>query len=57
MPVESATVNALCAPGAEDEGRLALRDGAADYVPGDQMLWLTSTIRRAVANIASHGRA
>ena len=48
---------ALCAPDAEFEGRRALRDGAADYVPGDQLLRLTSTIRRAVANIESRASA
>jgi DNA-binding response OmpR family regulator len=48
---------ALCAPDAEDEGRLALREGAADYVPGDQLLRLTSTIRRAMANIAPQASA
>jgi DNA-binding response OmpR family regulator len=48
---------ALCAPDAEFDGRLALREGAADYVPGDQLVRLTSTIRRAVANIESHAHA
>lgn len=44
---------ALCAPHAENEGRLALREGAADYVPDDQLIRLASAIRRVVANMPS----
>lgn len=48
---------ALCAPDDEHEGRRALREGAADYVPEDQLPRLTSTIRRAVANMESPAHA
>jgi CheY-like chemotaxis protein len=48
---------ALCAPASEKEGRLALREGAADYVPEDELPRLTSTLRRALANVESHARA
>lgn len=44
---------ALCAPAGENEGRLALREGAADDVLEDQLIRLASTIRRAVANAPS----
>lgn len=48
---------ALCAPDGEHDGRRALREGAADYVPEDQLPRLTSTIRRAVANMEFHAQA
>jgi CheY-like chemotaxis protein len=48
---------ALCAPDGEHEGRRALREGAVDYVPEDQLPRLTSTIRRAVANMESPAQA
>jgi len=48
---------ALCAPAAEQEGRTALREGAADYVSEDELPRLTSTIHRAVANMESRVRA
>jgi CheY-like chemotaxis protein len=44
---------ALCAPAAEHDGRTALREGAADYVPEDELPRLTSSIRRAMAAVAS----
>jgi CheY-like chemotaxis protein len=48
---------ALCPPASEHEGRIALREGAADYVPEDELPRLTSTIRRAVAHIESRASA
>lgn len=48
---------ALCAPAAEDHGRLALREGAADYVPADELPRLSSAIRRHVANVEPRARA
>jgi CheY-like chemotaxis protein len=40
-------VIALCAPASEREGRLALREGAVEYVPEDRLPQLTSTIHLA----------
>jgi CheY-like chemotaxis protein len=48
---------ALCAPGAETEGRMALREGAADYVPANELPRLTASIRRVTSDAGSRIRA
>lgn len=44
---------ALCPLEGERDGRTAVREGATDYLPEDQLPRLASTIRRAVARMAS----
>jgi CheY-like chemotaxis protein len=43
----------LCPLDGECDGRTAVREGAADYLPEDQLPRLASTIRRTVARMAS----
>lgn len=44
---------ALCGTAAEDQGRAALQEGAADYVLEEQLVRLAATIQRAIANAES----